>query len=133
MALQYSAALRFSANTCLQVMFAHGLPPGVRDSRGDDLFMVALDREDLETAEWLLVSIGIPLDGPPDGGGSTPANQVQRALGQVFRPGSPTYLRYEKFKRIMEQKGVVFPVESSAEYRARIKAQSAPPASGASR
>ena len=68
------AALRFSANTCLQVMFAHGLQPGVRDSRGDDLFMVALDREDLETAEWLLVSIGIPLDGPPDRGGNTPAN-----------------------------------------------------------
>jgi hypothetical protein len=127
------AALGFNANTCLQVMFNHGLPPGVRDSRGDDLFMEALDREDFDTAEWLLVSIGVPLDGPPDRGGNTPANQVQRALGEVFRPGSPSYLRYAKFKSIMERKGIVFPVESSAEYRARMKGRVPPAASATSR
>lgn len=127
------AALRFNANRCLQVMFDHGLPPGVTDSRGDNLFMEALDREDFDTAEWLLVDIGVPLDGPPDRGGNTPANQVQRALTEVFRPGSPSYVRYEKFKAIMERKGIVFPVESSAEYRARMKRHIPPAASGPSR
>jgi hypothetical protein len=126
------AALNFNANACLQVMFDHGLPPGVRDSLGGNLFMEALDREDFDTAEWLLVKVGVPVDGPPDRGGNTPPNQVQRALTEVFRPGSPTYVRYEKFKRIMEQKGIVFPVESSAAYRARMKGAQ-PPASAAAR
>ena len=127
------AAINFNANECLKIMFDHGLPLGVRNSVGDNLFMEALDREDFDTAEWLLVDIGVPVDIEPARLGSTPANQVQRALVEVFRPGSRTYKRYEKFKRIMEQKGIVFPVESAAEYRARIKAQSALPASGASR
>ena len=127
------AAMNFNANACLKVMFDHGLPPGVQNTVGDNLFMEALDREDFDTAEWLLVDIGVPVNIAPTKLGSTPANQVQSALDEVFRPGSPTYKRYQKFKRIMEQKGIVFPVETVLEYRARIKAQSAPPASGASR
>jgi hypothetical protein len=127
------AALNFNANTCLQVMFDRGLPPGVLDSRGDNLFMEALDREDFDTAEWLLVKVGVPIDIPPDRTGNTPANMVQRALTEVFRPGSPSYERYEKFKRLMEQKGIVFPVESSADWRARMKGQRPPGASAAGR
>ena len=127
------AALRFGANDCVKVMFEHGMPPGIQDSRHYNLFMESLNLEDFDAAEWLLVDINIPLTDARSPGGVTPANMVQRALVEVFRPGSPTYKRYEKFKRIMEQKGIVFPVETVLEYRARIKAQSAPPASGASR
>ena len=45
------SALRFDCNDCLKVMFKHGLPVGVQDSRGYNLFMEAMNREDLETAE----------------------------------------------------------------------------------
>ena len=127
------AALRFGANDCVKVMFEHGMPPGIQDSRHYNLFMESLNLEDFDAAEWLLVDIKVPLNDAVTVLGVTPANMVQRALDEVFRPGSPTYKRYEKFKRIMEQKGIVFPVETVLEYRARIKAQSAPPAGGASR
>jgi len=119
------AALRFHANDCLKVMFDHGLPLGVTDPRGVTLLSDALDGEDLDTAEWLLTTVGVPVDVPRDRRGSTPAAEVQRRLAEDFRPGTPTYKRYEKFKRIMEQKGIVFPVESAADYRARKKSEAA--------
>ena len=56
------SALRFNCNACLKVMFKHGLPVGVQDSLGNNLFMEAMSREDLETAEWLLKDVGVPLD-----------------------------------------------------------------------
>ena len=127
------AALTFGAASCLKVMFDHGLPPGIQDSRHYNLFMEALNLESFDTAEWLLLSVNVPLNDARTRGGVTPANMVQRGLVEVFRPGTPSYQRYEKFKRIMEQKGIVFPVESSAEYQARTKGRSAPPASAASR
>ena len=127
------AALTFGANACLKVMFDRGLPPGIQDSRHYNLFMEALNLESFDVAEWLLVSISVPLNDAQTRGGVTPANMVQRGLVEVFRPGTPSYVRFEKFKRIMEQKGIVFPVESSAEYQARTKGRTPPAASAASR
>ncbi|MFG6462502.1 hypothetical protein ACG04Q_13065 [Roseateles sp. DXS20W] len=120
--------LSFNARNCLQILFDHGLPLDVRDSAGYSLFMRALNQEDLDTAEWLLAEKQVPVQDVMSSGGGftvTPANMVQRALTEVFKPGSPPYRRYEKFKRIMEQRGIVFPVESAAEWRARMKAQAA--------
>ncbi|MFG6462503.1 hypothetical protein ACG04Q_13070 [Roseateles sp. DXS20W] len=119
-------SLDFKARECLQVLFDHGMPVGILDSAGHNLFMYALEGEDFDTAEWLLAEVKVPISGVMDNAGITPANMVQRALAEVFKPGSSTYRRYEKFKRIMEERGIVFPVESSAEWRARMKAQ--PPA-----
>lgn len=115
--------LSFNARNCLQVLFDHGLPPGVQDSVGYNLFMEALSGQDFDTAEWLLAEVGVPISGVMDNAGITPANMVQRALTEVFKPGSPTYRRYEKFKRIMEERGIVFPVESSDAWRTRTKAR----------
>ena len=56
------SALRFNCNACLKVMFKNRLPVGVQDSLGNNLFMEAMSREDLETAEWLLKDVGVPLD-----------------------------------------------------------------------
>ena len=56
------SALRFNCNACLKVMFKNGLSVGVQDSLGNNLFMEAMSREDLETAEWLLKDVGVPLD-----------------------------------------------------------------------
>ena len=118
-------SLDFKARECLQVLFDHGMPVGILDSTGHNLFMYALEGEDFDTAEWLLAEVKVPISGVMDNAGITPANMVQRALTEVFKPGSPTYRRYEKFKRIMEERGIVFPVESSAAWRARQKPQAA--------
>lgn len=112
------AALMFGTKPCLEVLFKHGMSPGVTDSLHKNLFMKALQAESLDVAEWLLMEIGTPLD-TMDTGGSTPPNMVQRALNEKYRPGTPTHNRYLKFKAFMESKGVVFPVETSAEWRAR--------------
>jgi hypothetical protein len=116
------SALRFDARECLQVMFAHGLPPGVRNSLGDNLLIDAMNREDFDMAEWM-IKAGVPVDNPPDLNGVTPANIVQGALTEQFKPGSPTWRRYDKIKQMMAQQGIVFPVESSASWRARNKAR----------
>lgn len=118
--------LSFNARNCLQILFDHGLPLDVRDPNGYSLFMRALNQEDLDTAEWLLAEKQVPIqDVMSRSGGVTPANMVQRGLTESFKPGSPAYQRYDKLKRIMEQRGIVFPVESSAAWRARMKASAA--------
>lgn len=54
-----------------------------------------------------------------DPGQLSVANYVQEDL-ERFRPGIPIHERYLKFKAFMESKGVVFPVETSAAWRARM-------------
>ncbi len=114
-----SSTLPFHCQPCLAVMFRHGLSPGLLDSRKYNLFMEALSYEMLDIAEWLLVDIKVPLD-TMTSGGVTPANMVQRALTERYRPGSPTHQQYLKFQAFMASQGVQFPVESSAEWRARM-------------
>lgn len=103
---------------CLAVMFKQGMPVGITNGQNYNLFMDALSVEDLDLAEWLLTQIGVPLT-TMNSGGITPANMVQRGLTEKFRPGTPTHNRYLKFKAFMESKGIVFPVESSADWRVR--------------
>jgi hypothetical protein len=116
------AAVGFNANECLKVMFDHGLPLGIQDSLGDNLLVEALMRQDFDTVEWMIKQ-GVPVDSPPDHNGVTPANVVQRNLTEVMKPGSATWRRYDKIKQMMEQRGIVFPVETSAAWRARNKAR----------
>ncbi len=119
-------ALGFNTRDCLKILFDHGLPLDVRDSNGYSLFMRALNYNDVDTAEWLLADKQVPIqDVISRSGGVTPANMAQRRLTESLKPGSPAYQRYDKIKRIMEQRGIVFPVESSAAWRARQAAQAA--------
>ena len=113
-----SSTIPFHCRPCLEVMFKHGLPVGIVDSRKYNLFMEALSYEDLDLAEWLLIEVGVPFN-TITVRGVTPANMVQRGLDEKFRPGTPTHNRYLKFKAFMESKGVAFPVETSAEWLAR--------------
>lgn len=114
------SALGFNCRPCLEVMFRHGLPPGIEDSAHYTLFMTALLREDLDMAEWLLVDVKVPLTAQTVRGVTGP-NMVQSSLTDDYRPGTPTYAHYQKFQAIMAQRGVKFPVESSAEIRARLQ------------
>ena len=111
------SAMGFNCIECLKVMFQHGLPVGVTDSLGYTLFMEALSREDLETAEWLLRDIGVPIDSQTSRGVNS-ANHLQKDLGK-YRPGTPTYDALLRMQAIMEARGVVFPVETSAQWRER--------------
>ena len=110
------SALRFNCNDCLKVMFKHGLPVGVQDSRGYNLFMEAMDREDFETAEWLLKDIRIPLDAETVRGVNS-ANSLQDDLIR-YRPGTPTHDALLRLQAVMQSRGVVFPVETSTQRRA---------------
>ena len=110
------SALRFDCNDCLKVMFKHGLQVGVQDSRGYNLFMAAMTREDLETAEWLLKDVGVPLDAIA-GGGVTPPNILQDDISR-YRPGTPTHDTLLRLQAVMQARGVVFPVETAAHWRA---------------
>ena len=110
------SALRFNCNDCLKVMFKHGLSVGVQDSRGYNLFMAAMTREDLETAEWLLKDVGVPLDAMA-GGGVTPPNILQDDISR-YRQGTPTHDALLRLQAVMQARGVVFPVETAAHWRA---------------
>ena len=112
------STIPFHCRPCLEVMFKHGMSPAISDVRNYNLFMVALSNEDLDLAEWLLTEIRVPLD-TMTSYGLTPANYVQGDLAR-YRPGTPTHNRYLKFKAYMERQGIQFPVESSAEWRARM-------------
>ena len=111
------SAMGFNCNAFLQVMFKHGLPVGVTDLLGYTLFMEVLSREDLETAEWLLKDVGVPLDSQTIRGVNS-ANHLQSDLAK-YRPGTPTHDTLLRMQEIMKLRGVVFPVETSAQWRAR--------------
>ena len=102
------SALGFDCITCLQVMFKHGLPVGVQDARGYNLFMAAMSREDFDTAEWLLKDMLIPLDAETVRGVNS-ANYLQDDLMR-YRPGTPTHDRLLRLQAVMQSRGVIFPV-----------------------
>jgi uncharacterized protein len=112
-----SSTIPFKCRPCLEVMFKRGLPPGITDSVKYNLFMEALSFNDLDMAEWLLIEVGVPLSAQTVRGVNS-ANYVQAELAR-YKPGSAIHARYLKFKTFMEGKGVVFPVETAAEWRAR--------------
>ena len=110
------SAMGFNCNDCLKVMFKHGLPVGVLDSLGNNLFMEAMSREDLEIAEWLLKDIGVPLDSETIRGVNS-ANILQEDLSR-YRPSTPTHDALLRLQAVMQARGVVFPVETSTQRRA---------------
>ena len=112
------SAMGFNCNDCLKVMFKHGLPVGVQDSRGYSLYMEAISREDLETAEWLLKDVGVPVEADPRRD-VTPANQLQLHISR-YRPGTPTYETLMRLQAIMQSRGIVFPVETVTQRRASL-------------
>ena len=110
------AALEFHCVACLKVMFQHGMPVGIRDERGYDLLMNALSGEDFESAEWLLKDVGLTLDACSSRG-VTAANQLQRQIGR-YLPGTPIPDVMLRLQALMQARGIVFPVETSAQWQA---------------
>ena len=102
------SALGFDCTACLHVMFQHGMPVGVQDGRGFNLFLAAMTREDFETAEWLLKDMAIPLDAETRRGVNS-ANYLQEDLIR-YRPGTPTHDQLLRLQAVMQARGVIFPV-----------------------
>ena len=109
-------ALEFDCILCLVVMFQNGLPVDVQDERGYDLLMTALSREDFTSAEWLLQEAGVTLHARSSRG-VTAANHLQRQIGQ-YLPGTPIPDVLLRLQALMQARGIVFPVETSAQWRA---------------
>ena len=108
--------LEFDCILCLVVMFQNGLPVDVQDERGYDLLMTALSREDFTNAEWLLREAGVTLHARSSRG-VTAANHLQNQIGR-YPPGTPIPDVLLRLQALMQAQGIVFPVETSVQWRA---------------
>ena len=101
---------------CLELLLKRGAPVDFPDGVGYTVMMRAMDAQDYDMAEWLLLkgaSVHIET-----GGGMTPAYSVEFHLNK-FIPGSPSYNKVLHLKQMMEERGAVFPALSPAEIRAK--------------
>ena len=114
-------ALEFHCNACLKVMFQHGLPVGIQDEAGYNLFISAMSRADFDTAEWLLKDMAIPLDAETKRGINS-ANYLQDDLVR-YRPGTPTHDRLLRLQAVMQSRGVIFPVPTMEQRRQSLGAK----------
>jgi uncharacterized protein len=101
---------------CLELLLKRGSPIDFPDEAGYTVMMRAMDAQDYDLAEWLLIrgaSVHVVA-----GGGMTPAYSVEYDL-KKFKDGSPTYNKVLHLKKLMEERGAVFPALSPAEVRAK--------------
>jgi ankyrin repeat protein len=101
---------------CLELFLKRGAPIDFRDSAGSTILIHAMDAEDYDLAQWILLqgaSVNIE-----DVSGMTPAYSVQYHL-QKFKPSSPTYEKVLRLKDLMEARGAKFPAMSPKEVRER--------------
>ena len=109
-------AVTQGCSRCLELFLSRGAPIDFPDGVGYTVMMAAMDAQDYDMAEWLLLQgASVHIEA---GGGMTPAYTVQFHL-QKFKPGSPTYNKVLNLKKMMEERGAVFPALSPAEIRAQ--------------
>lgn len=105
---------------CLALLLDRGAPVDSRDSAEVTLLMDAISSEDFDLAEHLILrGASVKVDTPS---GVTPAYQVQRMLTR-YTPGSETYLTLQRIKRLMIERGAVFPAVDPKELREQRKAK----------
>ena len=110
-------AVVLSRPKCLEMLLQHGAPIDFPDGAGYTILMRAMDAQDYDLAEWLVLQ-GAAVVREPTISGMTPANDVQFHLNK-FKPGSPTYNKVLHLKQLMEERGAVFPAPSPQEIRAQ--------------
>lgn len=101
---------------CLELLLKKGVPVDFLDKSGHTIMMRAMDAQDFDLAEWLILN-GASVHTEANGG-MTPAYSIQYDL-QKFRPGTPTHDKVLRLKKLMEKRGAVFPAPSPAEVRAK--------------
>lgn len=105
-----------NCSQCLELFLKRGIPIDFPDGAGYTAMMRAIDAQNFAMAEWLIqqgASVHIESIS-----GMTPAYSVQYDL-QKFRPGSPTHNKVLNLKKLMEERGAVFPALEPAEVRAK--------------
>lgn len=109
-------AVRQPCQKCLELALDRGAPIDFRDGSNCTILMRAMDSQDYDLAAWLLDrGASINVEG---GGNVTPAYTVQFHLNK-FIPNSPTYNKVLRLKKMMEDRGAVFPAASPAELRTK--------------
>lgn len=109
-------AVRQPCQKCLELALNRGAPIDFPDQSGYTTMMRAMDCQDYDMAEWLLLR-GASVHVEPRSG-MTPAYSVEFHLNK-FIPDSPTYNKVLHLKKLMEERGAVFPAQTPAEVRAR--------------
>lgn len=103
---------------CLALLLDRGAPIDFRSGAKDTLLMGAMSTEDFDLAEQLILrGASINIDTPS---GVTPAYQVERMLGR-YAVGSKTYLKLQRVKNLMIERGAIFPATDPVELRERRK------------
>lgn len=105
-----------NCRSCLDVVLKSGVRVDTPDDAGYTVMMRAMDCQDYDLAEWLLLQ-GASVD-IEAGGGVTPAYSVEFHL-QKFEPGSPTYQKVLHLKELMQARGAVFPAQTPEQVRAK--------------
>ncbi|MDD5298522.1 MAG: ankyrin repeat domain-containing protein [Rhodocyclaceae bacterium] len=100
---------------CLALFLKRGAPIDFPDGSGYTILVRAMDAQDYDFAEWILLQ-GAAVVREPTISGMTPANAVQFHLNK-FKPGSPSYNKVLHLKQLMEARGAVFPALSPKEIR----------------
>ena len=102
---------------CLELLLKCGAPIDFPDAAGYTILVRAMDAQDYDLAEWILLQ-GAAVVREPTISGMTPANSVQFHLNK-FKPGSPTYNKVLHLMQLMAARGAVFPAPSPQEIRAQ--------------
>lgn len=109
-------AVRQPCRPCLELLLKRGVPIDFPDGAGETVLLTAMDVQDYELAEWILLQ-GASVKVETRGGG-TPANAVEFFL-KKFRPGTPTHDQVLRLKALMQARGAVFPAPTPQEIRER--------------
>ena len=115
--LLFQAVLSPSPRSALEVLLKRSAPIDFPDSAGYTILVRAMDAQDYDLAEWILLQ-GAAVVREPTISGMTPANSVQFHLAK-FKPGSPTYNKVLHLMQLMAARGAVFPAPSPQEIRAQ--------------
>lgn len=108
-------SVALSRPRCLEMLLKRGAPIDFPNGAGDTILIDAMDAQDYDLAEWILLQ-GAAVVREPTLSGTTPANTVQFHLNK-FIPGSPTYNKVLHLKQLMEARGAVFPAPTPKEIR----------------
>ncbi len=104
---------------CLALLLDRGAPIDFRSGAEDTILMGAMSTEDFELAENLIQrGASVNIDTPS---GVTPAYQVQYMLTR-YTSGSKTYVTLQRIKKLMIERGAVFPATDPKVLRERRKA-----------
>jgi ankyrin repeat protein len=99
---------------CLELIIKRGVPVDLPDSAGYTAMMRAIDAQDYEMAEWLLLqgaSVHIVAKS-----GMTPAYSIEYDL-RKYKIDSPSYKKVQHLMKLMQERGAKFPATAPAEMR----------------